>query len=99
MDNATTSPRCECGGYGGKHTHQDCSAIPPWEINKVQTENNRGEWVPAIPLPLLGLRKRCRCGETFWTMDGYRGHYALVHILALGAPSQSPSGSGEEGRT
>jgi hypothetical protein len=45
----------------------------------VQTQNQRGEWVPAIPLPLLGIRKRCGCGRRFWTMDGYRAHYAYAH--------------------
>ena len=49
-----------------------------------QTTNTRGEWVPAIPLPLLGLRKRCSCGRRFWTLDGYRGHYAYAHILGHG---------------
>lgn len=39
-----------------------------------------GRWVPSIPLPLFGLRKRCQCGRPFWTMDGYRGHYVLRHI-------------------
>jgi hypothetical protein len=45
------------------------------------TQNARGKWVPSIPLPLYGLRKRCCCGRRFWTEDGYRGHYALSHIL------------------
>ena len=50
-----------------------------------QAQNERGEWVPAIPLPFYGLRKRCTaCGDKFWTTEGYRGHYALVHALALG---------------
>lgn len=49
----------------------------------VRTQNARGEWVPAIPLPFLGLRKWCDCERRFWTMDGYRSHYALRHILAL----------------
>lgn len=40
-----------------------------------------GARVPAIPLPLFGFRKRCYCGRKFWTLEGYRGHYALVHIL------------------
>ncbi len=44
-------------------------------------ENDDGAWVPAIPLPLFGWRKRCSCGRGFWTLDGYRGHYALAHIL------------------
>lgn len=42
-------------------------------------------WLPAIPLPLLGIRKRCDCGRKFWTMDGYRAHYALAHILESAA--------------
>lgn len=59
-------------------------------------QNRRGGWVPAIPLPmLLPLgRRQCQhpatapqrgrvCGRTFWTQDGYRGHYALVHVLEL----------------
>ena len=46
------------------------------------TPNEDGAWVPAIPLPLFVLlRKRCHCGRAFWTIGGYRGHYALVHIL------------------
>lgn len=40
-----------------------------------------GVWAPDIPLPLLSFRKHCYCGRRFWTMPGYRGHYALVHIL------------------
>lgn len=43
--------------------------------------NRRGEWVPAIPLPFYGMRKKCSCGAKFWTMDGYLGHYAVKHIL------------------
>jgi hypothetical protein len=50
-----------------------------------QTQNLRGEWVPAIPLPYLGLRKRCECDRVFWTMAGYQGHYAYAHILAMEA--------------
>lgn len=49
----------------------------------VSTQNHRGEWVPAVPLPFLYLRKQCRCGAKFWTMRGYQGHYALKHILGL----------------
>jgi hypothetical protein len=49
-----------------------------------QTTNDRGQWVPAIPFPLFVWphRHRCECGRWFWTMGGYRGHYALTHILA-----------------
>ncbi len=47
------------------------------------TINDRGEWVSAIPVPLFlwPHRHQCRCGEVFWTLRGYRGHYALVHVL------------------
>jgi hypothetical protein len=53
------------------------------EVTVNQVQNKRGQWVPAIPLPFYGLRKRCDCGRKFWTTDGYRGHYALCHILSL----------------
>lgn len=46
-----------------------------------QAQNSRGLWVPSIPLPLYGLRKRCSCGRKFWTITGYEGHYALAHIF------------------
>ena len=42
-------------------------------------------WLPGIPLPLYGIRKRCGCGRAFWTMSGYRAHYALAHILEVSA--------------
>lgn len=51
--------------------------------NRVSVLNERGEWVPAIPLPHFGMRKACDCGRRFWTLNGYRGHYALEHILGL----------------
>jgi hypothetical protein len=50
---------------------------------RISTQNRRGEWVPAIPLPFYGLRKRCTCGRKFWTAEGYRGHYALHHAMGL----------------
>jgi hypothetical protein len=52
---------------------------------QTMTQNAAGQWVPAIPLPLYRLRKECApCRRRFWTMAGYRGHYALVHILGVG---------------
>jgi hypothetical protein len=47
-------------------------------------------WVPAIQEPYYRLfRKECWiggegvCGEKFWSLDGYRAHVALRHILGL----------------
>ena len=50
-----------------------------------QTQNSRGEWVPAIPLPLYVRwgRKQCDCGRKFRTMDAYNGHYAYAHVLGM----------------
>lgn len=50
---------------------------------QVRAQNRAGRWVPSIPLPFYGMRKGCSCGKRFWTAAGYRGHYALVHILDL----------------
>jgi hypothetical protein len=50
----------------------------------VTTQNTRGQWVPSIPLPFFGVRKHCgSCKKRFWTEGGYRGHYALEHILHM----------------
>jgi hypothetical protein len=54
---------------------------------KITMQNRDGQWVPAIPLPFYGLLKRCDCGARFWTARGYRGHYALVHILKIDSPA------------
>jgi hypothetical protein len=38
----------------------------------------------AIPLPRFSLLPTFRCPacrEGYWTKKGYRGHYALVHIV------------------
>lgn len=48
-----------------------------------QQQNRAGRWVASIPLPFYGLRKGCHCGRRFWTLAGYRGHYALAHVLDL----------------
>lgn len=54
------------------------------ELPRASCLNKRGEWVPAIEEPYyLMFRKECRCGAKFWTMEGYEGHHALKHILAL----------------
>jgi hypothetical protein len=68
------------------------------ETHPIQTatQNSRGDWVKAIPEPYYGLRKTCyytdntpdhpslwHCEEKFWTLEGYRAHYALKHILHL----------------
>lgn len=42
-------------------------------------ENEDGLWSESIPLPYYGFRKKCSCGAKFWTVDGYKRHYRLVH--------------------
>lgn len=39
-----------------------------------------------IPAPIRSLFPRFRCGKcqsAYFTRPGYRGHYALIHILGL----------------
>jgi hypothetical protein len=56
---------------------------------RAQTQNARGEWVPAIPLPwyrLVGVQ--CGCGRRFRfrrrrAVRRYREHYAYAHILEM----------------
>ena len=49
-----------------------------------QQQNLDGDWVESIPFPIFGLRKMCGlCGNHYFTLRGYRGHYALEHILRL----------------
>lgn len=53
-------------------------------MSEQRVKNCRGEWVPAIPLPLYGrFRRWCKCGAWFWTEHGYLGHYAYAHILGM----------------
>lgn len=74
----STRPAATVSDAGG-------SLKPPRYSDGTQTRNRSGDWVPSVPLPLLlRLRNRCSCGRKFWTMAGYRGHYALAHILDLG---------------
>lgn len=56
-----------------------------WGDRNTQILNRRKEWIPNIPLPryyyLFGYR--CTCERFCWTLNGYQGHYALEHVLAL----------------
>lgn len=74
--------RRSCPAYGGMLMEKTAA-----RFNTTQTQNDRGEWVPAIPLPLFvgwRLRKsRCSCGQTFRNQHRYREHFALAHILGL----------------
>lgn len=53
----------------------------PAAAASVTMENKRGEWVPAIPMPLFGLKKGCSCGRKFWKLRNYEAHYAYEHIV------------------
>lgn len=49
-------------------------------------------WVPTVPLPFFGLRKRCvTCGKRFWKIETYERHYIDKHI----AEEYVINGSGE----
>ena len=67
--------------------------LQAWSQAVDTAQNARGEWVPAIPLPLFVWphRHRCECGRSSWTMSGYRGHYAESHILYPPATSAGTS--------
>lgn len=62
-----------------------CAVIAETNMeNRPQTQNRWGGWVEAIREPYYRLfRKECFCGDKYWTMSGYRGHYAVFHILGL----------------
>ena len=47
---------------------------------KTTTQNKKGQWVPAIPLPYYGLKKECGCGKSFWKEENYEKHYLYEHI-------------------
>jgi hypothetical protein len=51
-----------------------------------QTQNKKGEWVDAIPIPSFKfIGYQCECSMRFLRWRNYRGHYALVHIMHLEA--------------
>lgn len=46
------------------------------------TTDGSGSWWEAIPHPIYGIRKRCvECGAKFWTLDDYRFHYVMKHVV------------------
>lgn len=53
----------------------------PTDGAAVTMANARSEQVPAIPLPLFGLKKQCSCGQSFWKLHNYEAHYAHKHIV------------------
>lgn len=52
-----------------------------FSMDTIETTNKSRKWVPAIPWAVKTLRYKCQCGQSYWTLDGYKGHYALKHIL------------------
>lgn len=82
-----------------EHTHplkdacyRDCPAYQELLMEKTTarlrttlTQNDRGEWVPAIPLPMfLGFgRVQCDCGKRVFGRRRYREHFALSHVLGI----------------
>ena len=53
----------------------------------IEAQNIDGNWVEAIPKPYYCMIKvecpKPECLRRFWTEEGYKGHYALIHILRL----------------
>lgn len=51
----------------------------------IKAKNKDGEWVPAIeePIQLLWWFECVLCDRKFRSLEIYRGHYALKHILKL----------------
>lgn len=63
---------------------------PELSPGRTYTQNDDGLFVPAIPEPFhWRFLLQCTgapgqpCGIRFWTRAGYRGHYALAHILKV----------------
>lgn len=75
------------GGYESSARSVAELRPPPRLPAPTAVQNNRGDWVPAIPLPRRHLVVyRCthrRCKAMFFNAKGYMGHYALAHILHL----------------
>ncbi len=63
----------------------DITEEEAWKIRTL-SRNAEGNFVPDIPLPVFSFFfvKTCpNCQMNYLTRAGYRGHYALVHILRL----------------
>lgn len=55
------------------------------ELYDVEIQNNLGEWVPVVPLPLdqaAGMHQ-CLCGTWRFGKMRYQEHYAYAHILGM----------------
>lgn len=50
--------------------------------NTTWSQNDDGTWSEAIPL-VYGLRKKCNCGQKFWSMKSYEYHYRSNHTDGL----------------
>lgn len=65
------------------------SIWPVGKMNGISMITNKfGQYVPSIPEPLSGIfgLPVCsdpNCRKTFWTLEHYKGHFALEHILFL----------------
>jgi hypothetical protein len=74
----------------GNITGEDIRLRPDAQIVKdflmdVQVRNPKGEWVPAVPMPIFLWfgRCQCHCGKKRWTRVSYMEHYAYAHILGM----------------
>jgi hypothetical protein len=50
---------------------------------RTMTQNDRGQWVPAIPMPFVTTwnKYRCTCRKKpFWTLEEYKQHWVYEHV-------------------
>lgn len=57
----------------------------------IYEQNYDGTWSEAVPLPFLGMKKGCQCGQKFWRLSTYREHYKQQHTDGL-AYNRVPAG-------
>jgi len=69
---------------------------PPTWASGAQVQNEKGDWVEAVPLPLYlnNYRCQCQCGRRFVDEETYQGHYALAHILHTPYVDTAPTSGG-----
>lgn len=67
--------------YCNKHLKEANERFGRHKEAQMETQNKKGEWVKAIPLPYyLIVGVKCTCGCRFLSEKRYVEHYAYKHI-------------------